>query len=623
MLALVGGRVAAQDRTSLAEITVEANPFDVALPARTTVSREAILDANKSELSDQLDLTPGVNVRDGGRGEPRIDLRGFDQRAILFTLDGVPMYEPYNGVINIDLFPLEMLERIDISRGASSALDGPNGLAGSIALRSLRASAPLTASTGLIWRDSDFWDARVSATGVRGEVSGTLAGRYLTSPGFSLSDDFADRPPTARRLENGGLRLNSDSEEMSLFASSRWEYAPTGHLYGAFLGSTGSFGIPPSTTQFLPILRRNSGQTLTHGHLGGEQQLGAVGVSSSLFYTGYQSDETQFTAPDFATEILTTRADAHELGALARTTIDLVPSDSLAAAVQVRQDWATVSDDVNGRLSDPRFTTVSVAGENLWLPDERIAVVLGLSLDLQTGNRRGTAFEPNPQLGVSADWQQWGTTRAAAGRKARFPTLRELSDPLQGNADLAPETAWVYELGHTVHFAEYALALNLFRSDVDDLIAGAGGDNMQFENLQHAVQQGVEVVGVAQPIDWLRLDLNYTYLDARARDRTTGGDYAIIQHKPANRFNGIATFGLPYDVALRLEGLYASEAVDIFGSDVVTAGFGQFNSQLSWTWRGALRVFAGVDNLLDDDHEEQLGNPQPGRWASVGFRATY
>jgi outer membrane receptor protein involved in Fe transport len=621
MLALLSAPAAADEPLRLRDITVEASPFDVYLPARTTVQREELIDAHKSELSEQLELTPGINVRNGGRGEPRVDMRGFDQRAVLFTLDGVPMYEPYNGIINVDLFPLEMLERVEITRGASSALYGPNGMAGAIKLSSLAPRAPLAGAVSTIWRDSDFWDVRASGAAATEAVSGVLAGRFLTSPGFPLSDDFNERPPGRRRLENGGLRLNSDRDEKSLFASGGWNTTDGGRLYGGFLGSTAAFGIPPSSTQFLPQFRRVDDQDLLHGHVGADQRLTpSIGISGSLFYTGYKLEETQYETVDFLTELLSTTADSHEVGGIGRTTLNLAEQDSLALAAQVRHDWADISDSVNGGLSTPEFTTASVAFENLWLPIEPLAVVVGFSLDLQTGGGRGTDVQPDPQAVVSYDWGRLGSTRAAVARKIRFPTLRELFDPRQGNADVTAEKALLYEIGHQIAGPPGYAQLNLFRADIDDLIINEG-DQGVFTNLQDAVQQGIEVAaGLATP-DWLQLDVNYTFLDAEARD--AGGDFSEIQHKPAHRFNGVGQLKLPFELLLRLEGIYSSTAIDQFGSDVEVGGFGIFNAQVTKFFGEWLSVFAGADNLLDDDHEERLGTPEPGRWVFVGLRLAY
>ena len=614
-----------QDSLRMKEITVEASRVDALLPARSEVDREEIIESHKGELGDVLDLTPGVNVRDGGRGEPRLDVRGFDQRAVLFTLNGVPLYEPWNGIINLNLFPLEMLDSIEVDRGPSSSLFGPNGMAGTVKMTTLRPRAPVTASASTIWRNSDVWDARASGSLSRDGAVGLIGGRYLTSPGFPLPDDFSELPSMRRRYENGGLRLNSDREEKSLFANLGYEYSDQGRAHVAFLGSDASFGIPPSTTAFLGPFRRNDRQDLLHVQGGVEHRLtSSIGVAAALFYTGYDTKETLFEKADFAQQERSDEANSSEVGGIGRLTFDVAKVDSLAAAVQVRRASADISNNIEGRVANPHFTTSSVAAENVYMLNDRISLVTGLSLDLQNGGSAGTQWELNPQGGVSVDFARYGTSRAAISRKIRFPTLSELFDPFQGSPTLRPEKAVVYEIGHRVQMTRGYADLNLFRSDVRDLIENEGGDMGQATNAQDATLQGVEVALGGSPVDWLRLDVNYTYLDTQARiTKRIGTAESDVQHRPPHRFNGILQVFLPLELVMRLEGLYTSDQLDRFGSDVSVDAYTLFNAQVTKRFGNRFQLFAGVDNVLDAEHQDKLGSPGPGRWVFAGLRMNY
>jgi outer membrane cobalamin receptor len=624
LLVLTPSPALPEDPLRLKEITVEASRVDALLPARTEVDRDEIIDSHKSELGEVLDLTPGVNLRDGGRGESRLDVRGFDQRAVLFTLNGVPVYEPWNGIINLNLFPAEMLDSVEIDRGPSSSLFGPNGMGGTVKMTTYRPPGPVSANASTIWRNSDFWDARASGAVARGGAVGLLGGRYLTSPGFPLPGDFDTLPPSRRRYEDGGLRLNSDREEKSLFSTLGYEYSDEGRAHVAFLGSTSSFGIPPSTTAFLGPFLRNDSQDLWHVQAGVEQRLTpALGAAAAVFYTAYDTKESQFTGADFTRKILSTTADSDEVGGIGRLTCDLADTDSLAGAVQLRRAAADVSDDVNGVLTKPDFTTSSVAAENVYLFSERISLVSGLSLDLQSGGA-STQWELNPQGGIVVDFGRYGTSRAAISRKIRFPTLRELYDPLRGNPDLKPEKALVYEIGHRVQIPQGYADLNLFRSDVSDLIENEGGDLGQAVNLQDATLQGVEVALGGTPLDWVRLDVNYTYLNTQASNPSRSGvSESDVQHRPPHRFNGVLRVFLPLEFVVRLEGLYTADQLDRFGSNVTVDRYALFNAQVTKQFGSHVQVFAGVDNALDAEHQDKLGSPGPGRWAFAGLRMTY
>lgn len=628
LLALAGVAGAEDDPLRMREITVEASPIDPYLPARTVVDRDEMIDSRKSELSEVIQLTPGINVRQGGRGEMRVDMRGFDQRAVLLTLDGVPVYEPYNGIVNVDLFPIEMLGDLDIARGASSSLYGPNGMAGQIKMSSFGIKQPLTGAGQAIWRDSDLWDLRASGGGRRAEgLSVVGAGRYLTSPNFPLSDEFDDRPASQRRGEDGGKRLNSDVEQASGFLSAGYEYGDGGRVHVAALGSQSTFGIPPSTTQFAPFYRRVDPQSLLHLQAGAEQRLApTVGVAGGVFSTLYDSRELEYADATFSERILSTEARSYEVGGIGRATMDIGDRDSLAVGGQVRGDGAHVSNSSRGTLSDPDLIVSSLGAENVYAVTDRVTAIAGLSWDVQSGGGTGTTDRVNPQGVLVADWNPWGTTRLSIGRKIRFPTLRELFDPVQGNPDLQPESTVTYEIGHQISRAWGYASLNLFRSDVHDLIeaGGTGGDPLEFRNLQSATLQGVEVATGGEPLAWLRIDVNYTFLDASASDAVLQrGSESPVQHKPRNRFNGILQLVLPWQLLVRMEGLYTSDQLDQFGSDVFVPAYGLWNVQLSRPLAPGVTAFAGCDNLLDADWEQKLGVPEAGRRPFIGVRASY
>jgi outer membrane cobalamin receptor len=270
-------------------------------------------------------------------------------------------------------------------------------------------------------------------------------------------------------------------------------------------------------------------------------------------------------------------------------------------------------------------TTFSVAVEGQWEPIDHLTLIGGVSSDLQTGGGRGDEWQPNPQVGATYDFEQWGVTRVSVSRKTRFPTLRELFDPLQGNPDVDAEKSWSYEIGHAARIAGVGVDVALFRADVDDLIESSGGrsgDPEPSRNLTDAVLQGVEVALDWSPIDALALRANYTFLDANADNRLTeaSGDDAEIQHRPRHRVNAIAQAALPYGFSARFETQYISEQVDRFGTAVKIDDAVVLNGQVGFDLADWVRLVVGADNLLDEDYEEALGMPRPGRWFYAGIR---
>jgi len=97
------------------------------------VGRRQIQNRSVTQLDEVLQNTAGFGVTDG-----QIDLRGstgFSWAAgsrVLVMLDGHPMITGDGGAINWDIIPVEEVERVEIVKGAGSALYGSNAMAGMI-----------------------------------------------------------------------------------------------------------------------------------------------------------------------------------------------------------------------------------------------------------------------------------------------------------------------------------------------------------------------------------------------------------------------------------------------------------------------------------------------------------
>ena len=106
-------------------------------------------------LSEVAYSTPGVYVdKKGPRAEQNFYVRGFDARRVPLYIDGIPVYIPYDGNADFGRFTIFDLSRIDISKGSSSVLYGPNTMGGAINLitknlqKSLRAASTTALKPG-------------------------------------------------------------------------------------------------------------------------------------------------------------------------------------------------------------------------------------------------------------------------------------------------------------------------------------------------------------------------------------------------------------------------------------------------------------------------------------------
>lgn len=98
----------------------------------------------KTSLADALRGRPGVGVsRSGGPGQlTQVRLRGAEANHALVLLDGIELTNPATGAVDFAHLSAAGIERIEILRGAQSALWGSHAAAGVINLVSRGADGP-------------------------------------------------------------------------------------------------------------------------------------------------------------------------------------------------------------------------------------------------------------------------------------------------------------------------------------------------------------------------------------------------------------------------------------------------------------------------------------------------
>src|SRR5271157_3080222 len=126
-------------------VTAEASPIS---PVADTLERSEIVNQEDVNVASALDALPGVELdhATNNRNESLIRIRGFSTRGqVSFNVDGIPVSMPYDGRIDFSRFVTSDLSEIQVAKGYSSPLLGPNALGGSINLVSKQPEKKLDA----------------------------------------------------------------------------------------------------------------------------------------------------------------------------------------------------------------------------------------------------------------------------------------------------------------------------------------------------------------------------------------------------------------------------------------------------------------------------------------------
>jgi len=100
----------------------------------SVVTRDAMQTYNRETVGDAVNLLSGVTVSTNLRNEQTVYLRGYDSRQVPLFIDGIPVYVPYDGYVDFGRFGTADLAAIQVAKGFSSVVYGPNTLGGAINL---------------------------------------------------------------------------------------------------------------------------------------------------------------------------------------------------------------------------------------------------------------------------------------------------------------------------------------------------------------------------------------------------------------------------------------------------------------------------------------------------------
>ena len=96
----------------------------------TTIDFKKIEQNKPMDLSEAIRYAPGVTVTFGDKYTYALKLRGIDSKRIALLIDGVPDYEPYYSSFDLKTVSAAGIDSLQITKGPSSVLYGPNTLGG-------------------------------------------------------------------------------------------------------------------------------------------------------------------------------------------------------------------------------------------------------------------------------------------------------------------------------------------------------------------------------------------------------------------------------------------------------------------------------------------------------------
>lgn len=127
-------------------------------PVMTQVlTSQDIAQINPRSVSDILQMAiPGIELTQHG-AQTRVRVQGMSAEHILFMLDGEPIHSEGNGSVDLSRIDMANIERIEIVRGAASALYGSSAMGGAINFISRQLNKPLTTKLSIDYGSEGLW----------------------------------------------------------------------------------------------------------------------------------------------------------------------------------------------------------------------------------------------------------------------------------------------------------------------------------------------------------------------------------------------------------------------------------------------------------------------------------
>lgn len=454
----------AESPTLLNTATVSSTKFEKPL-GEVTVSLEIlrpnlIESTSKLTLDDALQKVPGVTVIDG-----QANIRGgsgYSQGAgsrVLLLMDDVPILQADAGFPQWDDVPLEVIEQVEVVKGASSALYGSSALNGIVNVRTAYATnTPITKASvfSTVYlaperKELQWWDTAPRSIGASLSHRQRFDKTDLVVGGYYLNDE-SFRKDVYRKFGRANFNVRQRASDRLTFGlAGNFNVGESGS-YFYWSGKDTAYEGDTTTLSTRKRFRYNLDPSLTyydkndnrHRFLGRFYSVDNdndrnQSNQSQLYYAEYQF-QRKFTAAEL---VMTaglvasgTRVEAELYGDTTFT------SRNLAGFVQFDKKFfdklnASVGFRYEGNvLSNPGFAYTLNNVERIVPPSEE--------------------QESRPVMRVGLNYQVAKATylRASWGQGYRYPTIAEkfiFTDAggffVQPSPDLGSETGWSAEFG--------------------------------------------------------------------------------------------------------------------------------------------------------------------------------
>lgn len=563
----------------------------------SVITRDMLEVAGQSSLRDLLAQQAGVQMTTNGsyRSTTGIFLRGASSSQTLVLIDGVRVGSATSGIATIENMPISRIERVEILRGASSALYGPDAVGGVIQIFTRDAGPGLQAEANAGFGSDGQQQAGASIRGSNGAIGYSLGVSREKATGISVvinpaaggynpdQDGYTSTSVDAKLT----AKINADHALTLSVLHSDVDYQFDGTPFPNPLGLTALTSDPHTKANLNNATLKWEAQWLPQWH------------SSLVLGASQDQSVADYYRVSDGLNGGTSRFNTNRSQATWQNDIS-IDKDILSLMVESRSEavdsstaYTVTSRDVQSALASYAFNRPT------W---NALAVVRN---------------DNNSQFGNFGNWALSGGYRltealravASVGTSFQAPSFNQLYFPGFGNTTLQPQRNRASELGLKYQAGAVSMGAVVYNNDVQGFIDPSN-------NVQSAMAKlrGVTLSAAAQMGD-TSFSASYDYADPRSYSSNPASNDLRLVRIAQNVFNArvnqhMGAFNVFGEVKV------SSDREDnnlAFNGRDVLPGYTLLNVGATWQVQKNLSILARINNLTDAQYMLANTYSQPGR----------
>lgn len=582
------------------------------------ISLDEIVSRQSVAVADLLRQVPGVTVTaNGGLGTTTsISIRGAESEQTVALIDGVKINDPSTpgGGFNFGNLLTGNIERIEVVRGSQSVLWGSQAIGGvvNIVTRAPTEQPAINSAAEYGWRGT----ARVvgNISGKVGPVSASLGAGYLRTDGFSTFNE------TRGGTERDGYRNFGANAKFNIALSE----AISVDLRGWYSdGKVGFDGFPPPDYSF--------GDTPEFGRT--KELVGYAGLNAALL-DGRLRNRIAYTLTDTRRENtdLTGGTSFETFNAKGRNERfeyqgSLALTGAVSATFGAETEQASFrTSSYGGPFSRAGARISSVYGQLSAKPLGGLTLSAGLRHDDHDTFGGKTTVSANAVLTPNDGAT---TLRASYGEGFKTPSLFQLFSDF-GNVALRPETSRSWDAGLTQKLLDgrIELAATWFHRDTLGLITYIGCTVLTgicanrpdgtYDNVARARAQGLELALALRPVDVLRVQAGYGYVEAT--NAATGRD---LLRRPRHSINTSVDYDWAFGLKTGATITHVGASFDNESNTRKLAGYVLVDLRAAFPVTRTIELYGRIENLFNAQYETSFRYGTPRRAAYAGVRLAF